>query len=68
MFLKAIKDLNIDYKKSFVIGDQMSDYYASKKTKLKFVGVNNTKIFNNNNILNKKNLFQAVKYIFNSNN
>ena len=68
LFLKAIKDLNIDYKKSFVIGDQMSDYYASKKTKLKFVGVNNTKIFNNNNILNKKNLFQAVKYIFNSNN
>ena len=31
MFLKAIKELNIDKYNSFMIGDSLSDYYASKK-------------------------------------
>ena len=51
-------------KKSFVIGDQISDYIASKNTELKFIGVNNKTLFKNNKILNKENLLSATKYIF----
>ena len=43
MFLKAIKELNIDKYNSFMIGDSLSDYYASKKTNIKFVKVGNEK-------------------------
>ncbi len=64
LFLNAIKDLNIDKKKSFVIGDQISDYLASKKTNLRFIGVNNSKLFNDAKIFNKKTLYLAIKYIF----
>ena len=64
LFLDAIKDLNIDKKKSYVIGDQISDYLASKKTNLNFIGVNNTKLFKSEKIFNKKNLYSAIKYIF----
>ena len=67
LFLKAIKNLNIDIQKSYVIGDQLSDYLASKKTNLKFIGVNNPKVFKNNKILYKKNLYVAVEYIFKKN-
>ena len=64
LFKKAIKELNVDVKKSFVIGDQISDYIASKNTKLKFIGVNNKTLFKNNKILNKENLLSATRYIF----
>ncbi len=64
LFLDAIKDLNIDKKKSYMIGDQISDYLASKKTNINFIGVNNSKLFKSENIFNKKNLYLAIKYIF----
>ena len=54
LFKHAIRELNIDIKKSYVIGDQLSDYLASQKTNLKFIGVNNTKLFKANSIFNKK--------------
>ena len=37
MFLKAIKDLNIDTKRSYMLGDRVSDYLAAKKTGIKFL-------------------------------
>ena len=37
MFLKAIKDLNIDIKNSYMIGDRLTDYMAAKKTNIKFI-------------------------------
>ena len=58
LFLDAIKDLNIDIKKSYVIGDQLSDYLASQKTNLNFIGVNNTKLFKSEKI------FLIKKFIF----
>ena len=64
LFLNAIKDLNINKKKSYVIGDQISDYLAAKKTNLNFIGVNNSKLFKKEKILNKKSLYSAIKYIF----
>jgi D-glycero-D-manno-heptose 1,7-bisphosphate phosphatase len=36
MFLKAKKKYKIDFKKSFFIGDQLSDKAAAKKAKIKF--------------------------------
>ena len=36
VFLRAIEELNIDVKKSFMIGDQLSDYEGEKKSKIKF--------------------------------
>ena len=36
MLIKAIKKWNIDVKKSFFIGDSISDFNASKKIDLKF--------------------------------
>ncbi len=65
LFKKAIKELNINTKKSFMIGDQMSDYSASKKTKLRFIGVKNKTLKTKKNIIFKKNLLEAVNYIFN---
>ena len=65
LFLKAIKELNIDRKNSFMIGDQFSDYLAAKKTKLKFVGVN-LDFSNNEKIISKNNLLNAVNFILNS--
>ena len=67
MLLKAIKELNIDKKKSFFIGDQYSDYLASKKTSIKFIGVENYELLKNKKIIFKKNLLSAVKYIFSKN-
>lgn len=63
LLLQAIKELNIDVKKSFMVGDQISDYIAAKKTKIKFIGINfNSK--QNKKIINKKNFLNAVKFIF----
>ena len=60
MFIKAIKELNIDISKSYMIGDKYSDYLAAKKSKIKFIYIGKEK----NNLLNKKNLYSAVNYIF----
>ncbi len=64
LFKIAIKELNIDINKSFMIGDQMSDYLASKKTKLRFIGVKNKMFKKHKEIVFKKNLMEAVNYIF----
>ena len=64
LFKIAIKELNIDIKKSFMIGDQMSDYLASKKTKLRFIGVKNKIFKKHKEIVFKKNLMEAINHIF----
>ena len=37
MLIKASKDLNIDFKKSFFIGDRYKDIYAGNKVKCKTI-------------------------------
>jgi|TARA_B110000967_G_scaffold194963_1_gene223990 mannose-1-phosphate guanylyltransferase/phosphomannomutase len=61
MFLQAIKDLNIDIKKSYMIGNSDVDYYAAKKTGIKCLVVG--KKFMLKGVKNYKNLFSAVKSI-----
>ena len=41
MIIKAIKKWNIDIKKSFFVGDSLSDKLASKKSKIKFINYEN---------------------------
>ena len=65
MFTKAIKDLNIDKKKSFMLGDSVSDLFASKKTNIKFIKIGKEKFPKEIKNLNKKNLLDAVNYILN---
>ena len=36
MIIKAVKEFNIDLNKSFMIGDNLTDYKAAKKSGLKF--------------------------------
>ena len=62
MLIQAIKDLNIDVKNSYMIGDRLTDYNAAKKTKVKFMIVGNK--FKINGIKNYKSLYKAVKSIF----
>lgn len=61
MFKQAIKDLNIDINKSYMIGDRYSDYLAAKKTKIKFLLVGNK--FKLKGKKNYKNLNQAINSI-----
>jgi len=65
LFLKAIRELNIDITKSYMIGDQFSDYIAAKNTKIKFIGVGNDIDSSSKKILHKKNILDATKFIFN---
>ena len=46
MLIKAIKKWNIDKKRSFFIGDSITDYAAAKKIKIKFYYKNKTNLFN----------------------
>ncbi len=62
MLLKAIKDLNIDINKSYMIGDTLNDYKAAKKTNIKFLQVGNK--IQSNSILKFKNLNLAINHIF----
>ena len=62
MFLQAIKDLNIDTKKSYMIGDQSVDYYAAKKTGIKCLIVG--KRFKMKGMKNYKSLYNATRAIF----
>ncbi len=62
MLVKAIKDLNIDKNKSFLIGDTMNDLKAAKKTNIKFIQVGKKKKFKNT--LKFNNLNSAINYIF----
>ena len=61
MLLQAIKDLNIDIKKSYMIGDQSVDYYAAKKTGIKCLLVGEK--FKIKGSKNYKNLFNAIEAI-----
>lgn len=61
MLLQSSLDLNIDFKKSYMIGDTYNDYLAAKKTRVKFIAVG--KVIKNKNIINKNNLYEAVSYI-----
>ena len=62
MLIQANKDLNIDFKKSYFIGDTTNDYLAAKKTGVKFIGVG--EFPKDLKITKKKNLKEAVSYIF----
>ena len=64
MFLRAIKDLNINKKNSYVIGDRDVDYLAAKKTGIKCLIVG--KKFVKKGLINYKNLYSATRSIFNS--
>ena len=61
MLLTAIKDLNIDKKKSFMIGDTENDLIAAKKTEIKFIQVGKKELNYN---LKFKNLISAINFIF----
>ena len=63
MFLNAINDLNIDIKKSFMIGDSYSDLKAADNTKIKFIKVGNKKFISTKKYIINKNLINAVNYI-----
>jgi len=62
MFLQAIKDLNINTKKSYMIGDQAVDYYSAKKTGIPCLIIG--KNFETKDCKNYKNLLSAVNDIF----
>jgi mannose-1-phosphate guanylyltransferase/phosphomannomutase len=61
MFLQAIKDLNIDFKKSYMIGNSSADYYAAQKTGIKCLIVG--KKFNIKGVKNFKSLYDATNSI-----
>ena len=61
MILQAIKDLNIDIKKSYMIGDSAVDYYAAKKTGIKCLIVG--KKFKRKGFKNYENLYEATNSI-----
>ncbi len=64
MFLRAIKDLNINKKNSYMIGDRDVDYLAAKKTGIKCLIVG--KKFVKKGLINYKNLYSATRSIFNT--
>ncbi len=61
MILTAIKDLNIDKKKSYMIGDTGKDYLAAKKTGIKFIQVGKKNLNYN---FKFKDLRSAINFIF----
>ena len=61
MILQAIKDLNIDIKKSYMIGDSAVDYYAAKKTGVKSLMIG--KKFNIKGVKNFQSLFDAINSV-----
>ena len=61
MLKKAIKELNIDIKKSYMLGDRYTDYLAAKKTKVKFLIIGNK--FKMKGYKNFKNLKDGINSI-----
>ena len=61
MFLQAIKDLNIDIKNSYMVGNSSADYYAAKKTGVKSLMIG--KKFNIKGVKNFQSLFDAINSI-----
>ena len=62
MILQAIKDFNIDKKKSVMVGDRIEDYGAAKKSKIRFFLIN--KKLKIKSVKNFKNLFEFSKSYF----
>ena len=62
MIKYAAKHLNIDLKKSVMIGDRKEDFLAAKKSGIKFFLVG--KKFKIENIKRFKDLYSAIKYFF----
>ncbi|MBM3206516.1 MAG: HAD-IIIA family hydrolase [Candidatus Staskawiczbacteria bacterium] len=66
---KAVKDFNIDIKKSFFIGDSTADARAAEKAGLKFIGVKTGRGVKDDihkiakKFIIKENLLEAVNYI-----
>jgi len=61
MLLNAINDLNIDTKKSYMVGDRNTDYLAAKKTGVKFLIVGNKfKIKGKKNFINLKQAINSI--------
>lgn len=62
MLKNANKDLNINMKKSFFIGNTIVDYQTAKNAKLKYIHVGKIEIYEKK--INKfKNLYSAIKNI-----
>lgn len=62
MLKKANKDLNINMKKSYFIGNTIVDYQTAKNAKLKYIHVGKNEIYKKS--INKfKNLYSAIKNI-----
>ncbi len=59
MLLKAKNDLNIDFEKSWIIGDSQADIDAGKNAKIKTVAIGNI----SNSDYNTNNLYEAVELI-----
>ena len=59
MLEKAIKKWNIDRSKSFMIGDQKTDMFSAKKSKIKFFYKKNKFFFSNS-----LNWSKLIKIIF----
>ena len=58
---ELIKDLNIDTKKSYMLGDRVSDYLAAKKTGIKFLIIGNKfKIKGKKNFTNIKQAINSI--------
>ena len=62
MMKQAIKDLNIDIKKSIMIGDRVEDFLAAKKTGIKFYFIGNHSIVKGSKNFNSLN--SAVNFFF----
>jgi D-glycero-D-manno-heptose 1,7-bisphosphate phosphatase len=62
LLMSAKKELNIDMKNSFFIGNSNIDYITALNSQIKPIIVRN-KLFNVNGVIKKDNLLQAVKYI-----
>ena len=65
MFLKAINDLNIDKKQSYMVGDRNTDYLAAKQTGVKFIIVGNKfKIKVKENFINLKQAINSILQLY----
>ena len=62
LFFKAHKEFNIDFKRSYFIGNSEVDYNAALNCGVKPIIIRN-KLFNVKGVIKKDNLLQAVEYI-----
>ena len=62
LLLSAKKDLNIDMKRSYFVGNSEVDFKTALNSRMKFILVRNNS-FKAKGVIKKNNLLQAVKYI-----